>query len=250
MFEFLQLGRRQFRLWGWTASLSRSWFQALSGIDDVCCWGIEHVVWSTKNSKWVTNSIAREARIQERAWQLSCEASEEWAVRVCDIEKTYTAISSYFNSFIYLFIYFKKSVCFSNLSILSLWPFPWNPRERSPRNEVERFIAKENIDILICLFTTYNYPKWIEPLCKYIAFVLSVPSENKHNFKKYGHGSIDSLGVPYDYGSIMHYGKRAFAKWPWQTTIRPKKKGVSIGQRKRLSPLDVKQMNLYYNCKK
>ncbi|KAM7432498.1 hypothetical protein ABFA07_017084 [Porites harrisoni] len=78
----------------------------------------------------------------------------------------------------------------------------------------------------------------------------NIKKENKHNFKKYGHGSIDSLGVPYDYGSIMHYGKRAFAKWPWQTTIRPKKKGVSIGQRKRLSPLDVKQMNLYYNCKK
>ena len=53
---------------------SGSWFQALSGIDDVCCWGMEHVVWSTKNSKWVTNSIVREARIQERAWQLSCEA--------------------------------------------------------------------------------------------------------------------------------------------------------------------------------
>ncbi|KAL9984774.1 hypothetical protein ACROYT_G007107 [Oculina patagonica] len=75
----------------------------------------------------------------------------------------------------------------------------------------------------------------------------NIQEENKHNFNKYGHGSIDSLGVPYDYGSIMHYGKRDFAKWPWQTTIRAKN-GASIGQRSHLSVLDVKQMNLYYKC--
>ena len=67
---------------------------------------------------------------------------------------------------------------------------------------------------------------------------------------KYSVYTIDSLGVPYDYGSIMHYGKRDFAKWPWQVTIRPKKSGVKIGNRWRLSPLDVKQMNLYYKCNK
>ena len=45
----------------------------------------------------------------------------------------------------------------------------------------------------------------------------------------------------------MHYGKRDFAKWPWQTTIKTKH-GESIGQRQHLSSLDVKQMNLYYKC--
>ena len=71
-------------------------------------------------------------------------------------------------------------------------------------------------------------------------------AENKHKFNKYGHGSIDSVGVPYDYESIMHYGKRDFARWPWQTTIRPKKAGVSFGgQRSRhLSPFDVKEITV------
>ncbi|KAJ7379142.1 hypothetical protein OS493_017640 [Desmophyllum pertusum] len=77
----------------------------------------------------------------------------------------------------------------------------------------------------------------------------NIKEDQKHNFRKYSHGSIDSLGVPYDYGSIMHYGKRDFAKLPWQVTIRSKN-GASIGQRKHLSPMDVKQMNLFYECKK
>ena len=46
----------------------------------------------------------------------------------------------------------------------------------------------------------------------------------------------------------MHYGERAFVKFPNLTTIRPKKAGVSIGQQGYLTELDVKQMNLYYNC--
>ena len=70
----------------------------------------------------------------------------------------------------------------------------------------------------------------------------------KGNFKKYSVSLIDTLGVPYDTGSIMHYKNNAFAKWPWQKTIVPLKKGASIGQRKRLSTNDVKQVNKYYEC--
>ncbi|XP_020601916.1 zinc metalloproteinase nas-14-like [Orbicella faveolata] len=77
----------------------------------------------------------------------------------------------------------------------------------------------------------------------------NIKDDQKLNFRKYSHGPIDSLGVPYDYGSIMHYGKRDFAKWPWQSTIKSKN-GASIGQRKHLSALDVKQMNLFYECNK
>jgi hypothetical protein len=49
---------------------------------------------------------------------------------------------------------------------------------------------------------------------------------NRHNFNKYTRSQIDSLNIPYDYGSIMHYGKRAFSN-NGRDTIVPKKAGVS-----------------------
>ncbi|XP_078357411.1 zinc metalloproteinase nas-6-like [Oculina patagonica] len=77
----------------------------------------------------------------------------------------------------------------------------------------------------------------------------NIKEDAKHNFNKYSHGMIDSLGSPYDYNSIMHYRKRDFAKWPWMTTIRAKN-GNSLGRFMHLSPLDKEQMNKYYNCNK
>ncbi len=50
---------------------------------------------------------------------------------------------------------------------------------------------------------------------------------NKHNFKKYGKTQIDSLGVPYDYDSIMHYGRRAFSN-NGRDTIVPKNYWVRL----------------------
>ena len=32
------------------------------------------------------------------------------------------------------------------------------------------------------------------------------------NFRKYDNGRINSLGSPYDYGSVMHYGDKFFSK--------------------------------------
>ena len=68
------------------------------------------------------------------------------------------------------------------------------------------------------------------------------------NFQKYSHGTIGSFRVPYDYSSIMHYPKDAFAKRPGLATIRAKKPGVTFGQRDHLSSGDVKKITLYYKC--
>ncbi|KXJ13565.1 Blastula protease 10 [Exaiptasia diaphana] len=73
----------------------------------------------------------------------------------------------------------------------------------------------------------------------------NIIGKNKHNFHKYSRSTIDSLGVPYDYGSIMHYGSRAFSK-NGRPTIISKNSGVTLGQRKGLSAMDIKMMKLLY----
>lgn len=73
-----------------------------------------------------------------------------------------------------------------------------------------------------------------------------------YNFKKQATSKVDSLGTHYDYESIMHYGKTAFAKTRGLVTIKtkdPSKQDV-IGRRTGFSAIDVIQMNRLYNCGK
>ena len=74
-------------------------------------------------------------------------------------------------------------------------------------------------------------------------------------FLKYEHGIVDTQKIPYDYMSIMHYGKDYFAKLDaskrhYLTTIETKdtKYQNSIGQRKYLTPSDVLAINTAYGC--
>lgn len=45
------------------------------------------------------------------------------------------------------------------------------------------------------------------------------------NFRKYPVSKIDSLGTPYDFESVMHYGAKAFSVNKLLTIV-PKKPGV------------------------
>ncbi|KAL9894888.1 dorsal-ventral patterning protein tolloid-like [Glossina fuscipes fuscipes] len=67
------------------------------------------------------------------------------------------------------------------------------------------------------------------------------------NFDKQLGNTSDSLGLPYDFESIMHYPNRAFSKNFYQDTIKPIAE-VDIGQRLRLSKGDIKKANLLYKC--
>ena len=77
----------------------------------------------------------------------------------------------------------------------------------------------------------------------------------EHNFNKMDYTQIDSRGVEYDYNSIMHYGAFSFALNHTRPTMVAKKKSlfnnrITMGQRSRLSPLDIEQANRMYCCPK
>ena len=72
----------------------------------------------------------------------------------------------------------------------------------------------------------------------------NIQSGNERIFDK--RTDVNSLGVPYDFNSIMHYGATAFAR-PNTKTITTKEKDIPIGRAPELSPLDIKQTNLLYN---
>uniref|UniRef100_A0A8C5CTZ6 Metalloendopeptidase n=1 Tax=Gadus morhua TaxID=8049 RepID=A0A8C5CTZ6_GADMO len=70
-----------------------------------------------------------------------------------------------------------------------------------------------------------------------------------HNFNKYDDKVSSSLGVPYDYGSVMHYSKTSFniASAPTIVTKIPEFMDV-VGQRMEFSDSDLLKLNRLYNC--
>ncbi|XP_063979523.1 protein tolkin [Diachasmimorpha longicaudata] len=82
----------------------------------------------------------------------------------------------------------------------------------------------------------------------------NIMTGQEYNFNKLTNEEVDSLGLPYDYDSIMHYAKNTFSKGTYLDTILPMenigKKRPEIGQRIRLSEGDIAQTNLLYKCHK
>ncbi|KAM6915003.1 low choriolytic enzyme-like [Xenentodon cancila] len=66
------------------------------------------------------------------------------------------------------------------------------------------------------------------------------------NFEKMDTNNLDT---PYDYSSIMHYGRTAFGKFGKLETIIPiPDSTVPIGESKSLSNIDILRINRLYNC--
>lgn len=81
---------------------------------------------------------------------------------------------------------------------------------------------------------------------------INIIAGQEYNFNKLTDEEVNSLGLPYDYDSIMHYAKNTFSKGTYLDTILPMeshgKKRPEIGQRIRLSEGDIAQTNLLYKC--
>ncbi|XP_064556108.1 protein tolkin isoform X1 [Drosophila montana] len=75
-----------------------------------------------------------------------------------------------------------------------------------------------------------------------------------YNFNMLSVDEVNSLGMAYDYDSIMHYARNTFSKGTYLDTILPievkGRKRPEIGQRLRLSQGDIAQANLLYKCPK
>nr|XP_055074692.1 hatching enzyme 1.2-like [Misgurnus anguillicaudatus] len=74
----------------------------------------------------------------------------------------------------------------------------------------------------------------------------NISPDMAYNFQKQ---NTNNQNTPYDYGSVMHYGKTAFATQYGQETITPiPDASVQIGQRQELSNIDILRINKLYGC--
>ncbi|XP_046647149.1 zinc metalloproteinase nas-13-like [Daphnia pulicaria] len=84
---------------------------------------------------------------------------------------------------------------------------------------------------------------------RYVSINLSnVNPSYRFNFNKMSSAQVTTLGLSYDYGSVMHYPKNAFAMNPSVPVIKALIGNPTIGQRSAFSALDVQKLNKLYGC--
>ena len=75
----------------------------------------------------------------------------------------------------------------------------------------------------------------------------NIQQDGLSEFAKESESQVDSLGIGYDYNSIMHYDPILFSK-NGQPTIVANDPDIPLGMARELSDLDIIQINLLYKC--
>ncbi|XP_052394134.1 hatching enzyme 1.2-like isoform X2 [Carassius gibelio] len=74
----------------------------------------------------------------------------------------------------------------------------------------------------------------------------NIISDKVDNFQKQ---KTNNQNTPYDYGSVLHYGKTTFSIQPgWKTIIPIPDDTVEIGQSQGMSNIDILRVNKLYGC--
>jgi len=76
----------------------------------------------------------------------------------------------------------------------------------------------------------------------------NIQSGMENNFLKYDLTEIRHLGATYDTCSLMHYGANAFSKGDQPTIELKNWSECKLGQRERLSDIDIRKLNTLYQC--
>ena len=74
----------------------------------------------------------------------------------------------------------------------------------------------------------------------------NIQQDSLSEFEKESESRVDSLGIGYDYNSIMHYDPILFSKNG--PTIVANDPHMPFGMARELSDLDIIQINLLYKC--
>ncbi|XP_071389732.1 low choriolytic enzyme-like isoform X2 [Centroberyx affinis] len=75
----------------------------------------------------------------------------------------------------------------------------------------------------------------------------NVTPGQEHNFDKI---ATRNLGTPYDYGSVMHYGRFAFSRNRQPTIVPIPDENVVIGRAEEMSATDIVRVNRLYGCRR
>ena len=94
---------------------------------------------------------------------------------------------------------------------------------------------------------------------KYVEIIYSnidmIDPKLRNDYRLLNRSEVNSLGVGYDYNSIMHYDRYrtivdSNGSYVRLEIIRPRDPNITIGEARGLSPLDIIQTNKFYSCSK